>query len=237
MRWEFSFSLGSVAFFVRRLTIPGDKIAYRDLKPENLVMDKDGYLKIVDFGLAKKLNGGKSWTLCGTPDYLAPEVILNEGHDWAVDYWALGVLIYEMTNGAPPFYADEPMHVYEKSECTRSCVSRFAHCSITPRLPGTHTVLSGIVTIPSHFSRSLGELVKKLLKTFQSKRLGRTKGGAGSIMKQKWFSGFDWNSLLARELEVPIKPTVRSADDISNFDPYDEEEEAPGKPTGWFPEL
>jgi len=75
------------------------------------------------------------------------------------------------------------------------------------------------------------------LKTFQSKRLGRTKGGAGSVMKQKWFSGFDWNSLLARELEVPIKPTVRSADDISNFDPYDEEDEAPGKPTGWFPEL
>ena len=63
--------------------IHGKKIAYRDLKPENLVMDADGYLKIVDFGLAKKLEGGKTWTLCGTPDYLAPEVILNEGHDWA----------------------------------------------------------------------------------------------------------------------------------------------------------
>lgn len=65
--------------------IHGRKIAYRDLKPENLVMDAEGYLKVVDFGLAKKLEGGKTWTLCGTPDYLAPEVILNEGHDWAVD--------------------------------------------------------------------------------------------------------------------------------------------------------
>ena len=182
--------------------IHSKKIAYRDLKPENLVMDAEGYLKIVDFGLAKKLEGGKTWTLCGTPDYLAPEVILNEGHDWAVDYWALGVLIYEMTAGTPPFYAEDPMEVYEK-------------------------ILSGHVTIPSNFSRGLGELVKKLLKTYQSKRLGRTKGGASSVMKQKFFSGFDWNSLLERKLEVPLKPNVTSMDDASNFDRYEDDEDLP----------
>lgn len=98
------------------------------------------------------------------------------------------------------------------SLCTLLCNSSPARHACTKL-----SVLSGIVTIPSHFSRSLGELVKKLLKTFQSKRLGRTKGGAGSILKQKWFSGFDWNSLLARELEVPIKPTVRSADDSESL--------------------
>ncbi|KAL7544276.1 hypothetical protein ACHAWF_007660 [Thalassiosira exigua] len=182
--------------------IHSKKIAYRDLKPENLVMDAEGYLKVVDFGLAKKLEGGKTWTLCGTPDYLAPEVILNEGHDWAVDYWALGVLIYEMTAGTPPFYAEDPMEVYEK-------------------------ILSGHVSIPSHFSRGLGELVKKLLKTYQSKRLGRTKGGASSVMKQKWFSGFDWNSLLARELAVPLKPQVNDLEDASNFDDYPEDADEP----------
>lgn len=192
--------------------IHGKKIAYRDLKPENLVMDAQGYLKIVDFGLAKKLEGGKTWTLCGTPDYLAPEVILNEGHDWAVDYWALGVLIYEMTAGTPPFYAEDPMEVYEK-------------------------ILSGHITIPSHFSRGITELVKKLLKTYQSKRLGRTKGGASSVMKQKWFSGFDWNSLLERKLEVPLKPDVKDCEDASNFDEYPEEEDDFGKPTGWNPVL
>ncbi|KAL9188431.1 hypothetical protein ACHAXT_006809 [Thalassiosira profunda] len=192
--------------------IHSKKIAYRDLKPENLVMDADGYLKVVDFGLAKKLEGGKTWTLCGTPDYLAPEVILNEGHDWAVDYWALGVLIYEMTAGTPPFYAEDPMEVYEK-------------------------ILSGHVSIPSHFSRGLGELVKKLLKTYQSKRLGRTKGGASSVMKQKWFSGFDWNSLLARELKVPLKPDVKDLEDASNFDEYPEEADDCGKPTNWNPAL
>ena len=183
--------------------IHSKKIAYRDLKPENLVMDADGYLKVVDFGLAKKLVGGKTWTLCGTPDYLAPEVILNEGHDWAVDYWALGVLIYEMTAGTPPFYAEDPMEVYEK-------------------------ILSGHVSMPAHFSRGLSELVKKLLKTYQSKRLGRTKGGASSVMKQKWFSGFDWNALLARELEVPLKPDVKNLEDASNFDDYPEDADDTG---------
>jgi len=192
--------------------IHGKKIAYRDLKPENLVMDAQGYLKIVDFGLAKKLGGGKTWTLCGTPDYLAPEVILNEGHDWAVDYWALGVLIYEMTAGTPPFYAEDPMEVYEK-------------------------ILSGHITIPSHFSRGITELVKKLLKTYQSKRLGRTKGGASSVMKQKWFSGFDWNSLLERKLEVPLAPDVKDCEDASNFDEYPEDNEDFGKPTNWNPVL
>ncbi len=87
------------------------KIAYRDLKPENLVLDTFGYVKIVDFGLAKKVKSGQTYTFCGTPDYLAPEVILNEGYDWGVDYWGLGVLIYEMTAGVAPFYAESPMEV------------------------------------------------------------------------------------------------------------------------------
>lgn len=77
-------------------------------------MNSAGYVKLVDFGLAKQLLSGKTWTLCGTPDYLAPEIILNEGHDLAVDYWALGVLVYEMVVGTPPFYAEDPMEVYEK---------------------------------------------------------------------------------------------------------------------------
>ena len=180
--------------------IHSKKIAYRDLKPENLVMDTNGFLKLVDFGLAKKVDSGKTWTLCGTPDYLAPEVILNEGHDWAVDYWALGVLIYEMTAGCPPFYADDPMEVYEK-------------------------ILSGHVSIPSHFSRGLADLVKKLLRTFQSKRLGRTKGGTAAVMKHKWFSGFDWDALMNKTMNVPIKPKVKSMEDMSNFDSYPSDED------------
>ncbi|KAL7514534.1 hypothetical protein ACHAXN_013333 [Cyclotella atomus] len=167
------------------------KIAYRDLKPENLVLNNAGYVKIVDFGLAKKITRGQTYTFCGTPDYLAPEVILNEGYDWAVDYWGLGVLIYEMTAGVAPFYAESPMETYEM-------------------------VISGRVEIPSHFSLQLGDLITKLLHTSQSKRLGRTVGGATSVMCHSWYSRFDWDALMEYRMEVPYVPDVKDPDDNSN---------------------
>ena len=78
-------------------------IAYRDLKPENILIDKDGYPKLCDFGFAKIIKGTKTFTLCGTPEYLAPEIVLGRGYNKSVDYWAFGVLIYEMLVGQSPF--------------------------------------------------------------------------------------------------------------------------------------
>jgi len=191
-------------------TIHSQKIAYRDLKPENLVMDSEGFVKLVDFGLAKQLLSGKTWTLCGTPDYLAPEIILNEGHDLAVDYWALGILIFEMVVGSPPFYGDDPMEVYEK-------------------------ILSGNPSMPSTFTRNLSDLIKKLLRSQQAKRLGNTRGGTASVVKHKWFSTFEWALLESGEAKPPFKPTVVSREDVTNFDQFDEG--GLPAPSDWMPDL
>ena len=102
-------------------------VAYRDLKPENLLLDADGHVKLVDFGFAKRLGrsvdedsmprstqSAETYTLCGTPEYLAPEVIHNKGHTTAVDWWALGILLYEFLTGYPPFWHHNPIEIYKQ---------------------------------------------------------------------------------------------------------------------------
>jgi serine/threonine protein kinase len=175
---------------------------YRDLKPENLLLDKLGFLKITDFGFAKRV-AFKTYTLCGTPEYIAPEVLLNKGHGKGVDWWTLGILLYEMMAGQPPFVDDDPMGIYQQ-------------------------ILAGKVTFPRHFDRNAKSLIKKLLVADLTKRYGCLKGGADDIKKHKWFQGFDWEALLARQLTAPIIPSVSGDADTSNFDPYpDSLEEAP----------
>jgi len=187
-------------------------IVYRDLKPENLILDDKGFLKVCDFGLAKVVTD-RTWTLCGTPDYLAPEIILSKGHNKAVDYWALGILIYEMCAGFVPYYSDDPMEVYQ-------------------------LILAGDLKFPSHFSRAAMDLVTKLLTQNQVKRIGMMKNGIKDIFKHKWFAGYDWTALLGRTMTPPIQPVVKNKEDISNFDEYPDEDDT-NVPTcdEWDPQL
>ncbi|KAG8923202.1 camp-dependent protein kinase catalytic subunit [Tulasnella sp. 418] len=179
-------------------------IIYRDLKPENILIGADGHIKLTDFGFAKHVPD-LTYTLCGTPDYLAPEVIQNRGYNKSVDWYAVGILIFEMLAGYPPFFIDpnanggQPTHVqlYEK-------------------------ILKGVIHFPSHFDPLAVDIVKNCLTTDLTKRFGNLKFGSRDIFGHAWFAEVGWEKIYKREIPPPFVPKIEGDGDSSQFDRYQE---------------
>jgi len=129
---------------------------------------------------------------------LAPEVIKGKGHGTEVDWWALGILIFEMIAGFPPFYDENPFGIYEK-------------------------ILLGRISFPTHFDSSARDIVKKLLMSDRTRRLGNLRDGALDVKKHRFFKGIDWEALTKRQVTPPIRPTIEHEGDTSNFEDYEEE--------------
>lgn len=176
-------------------------IIYRDLKPENILLGHDGYIMLADFGLAKILRQDEEEpnSFCGTPEYLAPEMIEGSGHDKTLDWWALGILIYEMIIGIPPFYNPNKDKMYS--------LIKQAHIRWPEK--SKHGI---------EVSANARDLITKMLRKDRRTRLGQ-KQGVDEILMHPFFADLDLDKLMEKKIAAPFVPNICDAADLTNFDP------------------
>uniref|UniRef100_A0A8C4PWH6 Ribosomal protein S6 kinase n=2 Tax=Eptatretus burgeri TaxID=7764 RepID=A0A8C4PWH6_EPTBU len=170
-------------------------IIYRDLKPENVMLNGQGHIKLTDFGLCKESihDEAVTHTFCGTIEYMAPEILTRRGHNRAVDWWSLGTLLYDMMTGAPPFTSRNRKKTTEK-------------------------ILNAKLRLPPYITPHACDLLKKLLKRNPVKRLGGGANDAQEVQAHPFFKHICWFELQERKLQPPFKPCLQSEDDASQFD-------------------
>lgn len=169
----------------------GSDVIYRDLKPENILLDLDGHIKITDFGLSKQFiqKRDKSFSFCGSPEYMSPEMLKGQGHGREIDFYNLGALLYEMLTGLPPFYDSNRSRMYRN-------------------------ILQNELFVPNYISKAGKDLIYALLNKNPEQRLGFHQGTT-DIKSHPWFKGISWNKVLNKKAIPPYRPNFRH----SNFDP------------------
>jgi len=168
-------------------------IMHRDLKPENILLDADGHAMLTDFGLAKEFKEDTSCkSMVGTLEYMAPEILQGNGHDKAADWWSIGILLFEMLTGKPPFVGNR--HKIQ------------------------HSIVKKKLKMPAYLTSEAHSLLKGLLQKDANMRLGSGLGGSDEIKKHKWFKSINWKKLDAREIEPSFRPNVAGKHCIANFE-------------------
>lgn len=194
------FSEGRSKFYASEILLAlaylhSQNIIYRDLKPENLLLDAQGHAMVTDFGLSKEgiEDNISAKTLCGTPEYLAPEIVMKQGHGRAVDWYSFGALIYEMLTGLPPYYTKDREKLFER-------------------------IRRGELTFPSYINSSARDTVSKLMYRTPDKRLGGGARDGEEVKEGAFFAGIDFDAVYQKKVEPPFKPEISGADDVKYFD-------------------
>ncbi|KAJ3386805.1 Serine/threonine kinase [Lobulomyces angularis] len=172
-----------------------NNIIYRDLKLDNILMTPEGHIKVADYGICKDNigYGVTTRTFCGTPDYMAPEILLSNRYGRAVDWWSFGVLIYVMLVGKYPFHGEDELQILD-------------------------AILEDSIVYPPNLPRETFAILNQLLNRNPARRLGGGKMDAEEVKKHPYFNGVDWNAILSKQIPPPWKPTIKSPTDVSNFD-------------------
>lgn len=206
-----SFDLDITRFYAAELAlvfkyIHSLGIVYRDLKPENLLFTADGHMKMVDFGLARVIDG-RTYTFCGTQEYMAPEIYHGEGACFASDWWSYGCFVYEMLVGATPFCAEDEYETVNR-------------------------IINGEYVMPEWFDETTQDFISKLLTVDVSERLGATLNDAEEIMQHPWFEGVEWDKVYNQVYQPPLVPYIVDEFDSSNYPefPRDDERQMPLSP-------
>lgn len=200
------FPESQVRFYVAQVLLAFEylhtiEVVYRDLKPENVILECDGYLKLIDFGFAKHVPTSTS-SFIGTPEYMAPEMLIRtrreKGYGYSVDVWSMGVFIYELTTGSPPFSGDNLFQVFNR-------------------------IIKRKYSMPADFNVSLMDLLQKIFQVDVELRIGCGTQGVVELKNHAWFSEINWWALFEKKVKPYFIPTCSDQKEDANFSTYDEE--------------